>query len=280
MGVVSWLGVRVGRESKAYLAGEGDKVVLAEGEDLNVLDDDELVVVLVENSAINDVPQVLLVAFGEEQHGLCVALRRVEQALAVGILAQTLQHSPHRARQLLQVLRLLLLGSLDPVFGARAGPAQPVQVDRGDPCVGAVGAAGSQRGRRLRVVFVAHFAVLDKVFVVHTAAVGIGGGAFDVLGEVAVRSVEVDYLPAAFGDLDGVVEAFTLFLVARLGGVGRLLQRRADVRLRAAVDVRGNGIRLCWLVHFKDWVGYSKLIWRMFMFVEVCGCGAGRSRRM
>lgn len=70
-----------------HLAGERHEVVLAHGEDLDVLDDHELVVVLGENGVVDDRLQVLLVTLGEVEHCLCVARRRVEEALTVGVLA-------------------------------------------------------------------------------------------------------------------------------------------------------------------------------------------------
>ncbi len=48
-------------------------VVLAQTEYLNVLDDDELVVVLVEDCAVNEVSHVLFVALGEVHQGFGVA---------------------------------------------------------------------------------------------------------------------------------------------------------------------------------------------------------------
>lgn len=52
-------------------------MVLAEREDLDIFHNDQLVVVLVEDSAIDNVAEVLLVALGEEQHSLGIALRCV-----------------------------------------------------------------------------------------------------------------------------------------------------------------------------------------------------------
>lgn len=50
----------------AYLPSEWDKVVLAERVDLNVFDDHKLVVVFVEDGAIYNLAQILLVPFGKE----------------------------------------------------------------------------------------------------------------------------------------------------------------------------------------------------------------------
>ncbi len=49
----------------AYLAGERYHVMLAEAEDLDVLDDDHLVMSLVEYGVVDDILDILLVSFGE-----------------------------------------------------------------------------------------------------------------------------------------------------------------------------------------------------------------------
>lgn len=106
-------------------------MVLAKREDLYVPHDDKLIMILVEDSAVDDVAQVLFVALGEEKQRLCVALWCVEQPLTIWIFTQTLEHSPDSARQLLEVCCLLLLGRLLPLPRTLAGPAKPVEVDGG-----------------------------------------------------------------------------------------------------------------------------------------------------
>ena len=104
----------------AYLSGKWHEVVLAQRKDLNVLHDDELIVVLVEDGAIDNLTQVLLVALCEEQEGFGVAVRSVEQALAVGVLANALEDGAHGAGQLRQTLVLLLLGCFLALAGSLA----------------------------------------------------------------------------------------------------------------------------------------------------------------
>ena len=83
-----------------YLAGKGHQVVFTETKDLNVLDNDELVVILVEYSTVDNVSQILLVPLGEEHHGFGIALRSTVQTLSVRILTDTLEESANRAREL------------------------------------------------------------------------------------------------------------------------------------------------------------------------------------
>lgn len=62
-------------------------MMLAKRKDLNVLHNDELIVVLVKNCAIDDVKKILLVSLCEKQHGFRIALRSLEKTLAVGVFA-------------------------------------------------------------------------------------------------------------------------------------------------------------------------------------------------
>lgn len=87
-------------------------MVLAERKDLDVLHNDELIMVLVEDGAVDNVKQVLLVSLCEEQHSLRVALWGLEKALTVGVLAQAFENGPNSARQLCKAVLLLLIGSL------------------------------------------------------------------------------------------------------------------------------------------------------------------------
>jgi hypothetical protein len=117
-------------------------MVLAKREYLNVSHNDKLVMVLVEDSAVDNVAQVLFVALGEEEQRLCIALWSIQQSLAIWIFTQTLEHSPDSARQLLEIGRLLLLGRLLPFPRTLTGPAKPVEVDGGVLRVWAVGSTG------------------------------------------------------------------------------------------------------------------------------------------
>lgn len=93
---------------RVYLAGEWDHVVLAHGEHLDILHDDELVVALVEDSFVDEVLNVLLVSLGEEEHSLCVAVWSGKETLTVWVLSQALKDSAHSTSQLLLAFQCLL----------------------------------------------------------------------------------------------------------------------------------------------------------------------------
>jgi hypothetical protein len=206
--------------------------------------------VLVEHGAIHNLAQVLLIAFGEEEQGLCIAVGRVQQALAVGVLANALEYRPHGAGQLGQPLLLLLFRRLLSLAGALAlgrlalhatgagehtRPAQPVEVDRRLLRVRALGAACTQRRLHDRALVVSLDIDFAVCYVVAVASVCIRARC--ALGEVAIRSaaVQVHGLAAAVRRLDGGEQTVPLFLVARLGG---------DAQRRGAISqVRGDGLR-------------------------------------
>jgi hypothetical protein len=60
-----------------YLSGKGDEMMLAQREDLNVLDNHELVVILVEDGTIHNVAQILFVALCKEEQRLGIPVWRV-----------------------------------------------------------------------------------------------------------------------------------------------------------------------------------------------------------
>ena len=61
--------------------------MLAETINLDILHNHQLIVILMEDSAVNDVSQVLLIAFREEHHCLCVSFGSTVQALSIWIFA-------------------------------------------------------------------------------------------------------------------------------------------------------------------------------------------------
>ena len=83
--------------------------MLAQTANLDVLDNDHFVVALMEKRTINNILHVLLVARGEEEKCLGVALRRGEQTLAIGVLADALQQRTHGSAHALDTGLLLLL---------------------------------------------------------------------------------------------------------------------------------------------------------------------------
>ena len=82
--------------------------MFTEREDFDVFHDDQLIVVLMEHSTIHNVPQILLIALGEEEHSLCISLRRLQQTFSVGIFPYTFQDRPDSAAQLSQSCAPLL----------------------------------------------------------------------------------------------------------------------------------------------------------------------------
>ena len=74
-----------------YLAGEWHHVVLTERKDLDVLDDDELVVVLVEDGAVDQVSDILFVPLCEEHQCLGISLRRLSQALSFRVFTDAFE---------------------------------------------------------------------------------------------------------------------------------------------------------------------------------------------
>ena len=213
--VIFWYCMR--REDvRTNLAHKGNQMVLAKGEDLDVPHNDELVMVLVEDSTVDDVAQVLFVALCEKEQRFRVALWCVEQPLTVGVFAQTLEHSPDSARQLLEVRRLLLFGCLLPLPRTLAGPAKPVEVDGGVLRVRAVGPAGREwclRNGTLERVLGIYLTICHDMAVV---SVHVRDGR--LRGEVASRPVKVYWLATPVGRLYSMKEVFSLLLVARLGG--------------------------------------------------------------
>ena len=86
---------------KVYLPRKGYHVMFTQRENLNVLDDYELIVVLVEHCTIDQIPDVLLVAFGEEKHSLCKPIRRPSKAFSLRIFANALEYGSNSACQFL-----------------------------------------------------------------------------------------------------------------------------------------------------------------------------------
>lgn len=84
-----------------HLSGKRDQVMLAKTEDLNVLDNNELIVILVEDSAINNVPQVLLVALGEVHHSFCITFGGTVKTFSFRVLSDAFEQSADCSRELL-----------------------------------------------------------------------------------------------------------------------------------------------------------------------------------
>ena len=89
------------------LADERQHVVLAQGEQLDVLHNDHVVVRLLEEGALDNGFSVLEIALGEELHGLGHTLRRFLQAFAGGVLSQQAQDGLNVGGNLLRSLGIV-----------------------------------------------------------------------------------------------------------------------------------------------------------------------------
>jgi hypothetical protein len=119
----------VGDIADVHLACEWHEMVFAEREDFNVLDNDHLAVSFSEQSVVNNVFNIDLVALGQEQKRLCVARRCIEKTLSIGILADTFEKSAHGTSHAIQSLNLLLLRLLPALSCSTAGSAETVKVN-------------------------------------------------------------------------------------------------------------------------------------------------------
>ena len=91
----------VGNVGDVRLADEGQQVMLAGAEELDVLDEDHLLVFFVEHGGADDLLPVLGITLGQVLEGLGDALGRLEEAFAAFILAQQAQDLFDMARNLL-----------------------------------------------------------------------------------------------------------------------------------------------------------------------------------
>ena len=80
-------------DSGSYLPSKRYHMVFAQREDLDIFDNHELIMIFVEDCSVDQVTDVLLIAFGEVKHGFCIALRRPSQTLSVRIFTYTFQNS-------------------------------------------------------------------------------------------------------------------------------------------------------------------------------------------
>lgn len=106
--------------SNSYLSGEWYHVVFTHREDIDVLDNDQLIVVLVENSVVDQVPNILLVALGEIEHGLGISHGGLTKSFSFRVLADTFQDCADSSGHLLKSLLGLLRGRLLPLSGSGA----------------------------------------------------------------------------------------------------------------------------------------------------------------
>ena len=84
-----------------YLPRKRYHMMLTQREDLNVFDNDELIMIFVEDCSIDQITDILLIAFSKVKHGFCIALRCSSQTLSVWIFPYTFQDSRYSAFQFL-----------------------------------------------------------------------------------------------------------------------------------------------------------------------------------
>lgn len=82
--------------------------MFAHREDVNILDDDQLIVVLVEDSIVDQVPNILLVALSEIEHGFGIPQGGLAKSFSFRILADAFQDCADSPRHLLKPLFCLL----------------------------------------------------------------------------------------------------------------------------------------------------------------------------
>lgn len=84
--------------------------MFTQGKHLNILDNNEFVVVLVENGAIDEVPDILFVTLGEIHHGLGVTLWCLPQSFSFWVFSNALEDCSYSACKLLYPFFHLLWG--------------------------------------------------------------------------------------------------------------------------------------------------------------------------
>lgn len=94
--------------------------MLAHREDVDVLDDDQLIVILVEDSVVDQVPNILLIALSEIEHGLGISHGGFPKSLSFRVLTDTFQDRADSSGHLLKSLFGLLGRRLLPLSGSRA----------------------------------------------------------------------------------------------------------------------------------------------------------------
>ena len=84
--------------------------MLTQGKHIDILHYDQLVMVFVENCAVDQVPHILLITLGEVKHGLGVPFRGLSKTLTLGIFTNTFQNRPHCPSKLVDALLVFLWG--------------------------------------------------------------------------------------------------------------------------------------------------------------------------
>lgn len=101
--------------------------MFAEGEHLNVLDNDQLIVVLMENCSIDKISDIFFVAFGEVEHGLGISLGGPPQTFSFRVLSNAFEYGSYSTCKFLNALFGLFRGRLQSF--SRAGAYSQSQLD-------------------------------------------------------------------------------------------------------------------------------------------------------
>jgi len=97
-----------------HLARERYEVVLTQAGNVDVLDDDHLMVVLIEDGVVDDIPNVLPVALGGTHDCLCIASWSVEEARPIRVFADVLEDGLDCVLDLAEALSRILWRLLEP----------------------------------------------------------------------------------------------------------------------------------------------------------------------
>ena len=76
-------------------------MMLAKTENVDILHNNQLIVILVKNSPVDQIPHVLFVTLCEEHHGLCVSIRRAQKTFAVWVFTDAFEDRAYGAGEFL-----------------------------------------------------------------------------------------------------------------------------------------------------------------------------------
>ena len=85
-------------------------MMLAQGEYINILDNNQFIMVLMEDRAVDKVPHVLLVSLGKVEHSFRIPVRCFSETLPIGVFTKTFKDCPHSPRELLNPRLIFLWG--------------------------------------------------------------------------------------------------------------------------------------------------------------------------
>jgi hypothetical protein len=103
-----------------YLSSERNHVVLAKREDINILDNHQLIMVLVEDGAIHQVPHILLVTLGEVKHSFGISHWGFAETLPFWIFSNAFQDRSDSSRELVKSFLGLFFGRFLALSGSGA----------------------------------------------------------------------------------------------------------------------------------------------------------------